>query len=281
MAAKKSAFKIDGQSGLKAQQLTDELFNQHLLLVEKQSLGSLRELDFSSVDGTDLFFQPLQSLANQIPLEDVRIDLRDFGLFVALMKDMREDLVAVQINEGKITIPVLPSAEMIGLLLRSNGRAFDDYLSLAKQVNWGRGKPRRISWREASEAFFGGLRSFLAARISGFLWQNKRSTGGPSWSGPSAAVRGGSPPPTSGGSGQWWAVHTKSAGLSLYYGGTHVIRTPGIYLNGTTTPLNVFLPMGTLYLAADAGPGGGLIWDIGKGPILVPSFTPTYKTSAF
>ena len=38
--------------------------------------------------------------------------------------------------------------------------------------------------------------------------------------------------------------------------------------------------MGTLYIAADAGPGGTLIWDY-KGVLSVPSSTPKYTTKAF
>ncbi len=80
---------------------------------------------------------------------------------------------------------------------------------------------------------------------------------------------------------QEWTIHTLESGNSIYYGGTHAIRTQPIYLNAPTTPVDVILPMGTLFLAADAGPHGAYVWDSAVITVPSPSPNPAFYTKAF
>ena len=134
----------------------------------------------------------------------------------------------------------------------------------------------QIPIQKAQEIFFNGLSTFLPARIAGVRWGKSLKNQSP----PGGGI--GEPPvgPGGGGSmGQWWTANTRSSGLSMFYAGTHAVRYPPNYLSGLTTPLPIYLPMGTLYLGADAGPGGRVIWDTNM--VTVPSQTPIFNTKAF
>jgi len=100
--------------------------------------------------------------------------------------------------------------------------------------------------------------------------------GGRSGGGGSTISAGGSS------SAQMWEVHTAGSGLALAYHGTHAARIPVALPGGFTTPLDVYLPMGTLYLGANAGLGGAFMFDYGV-ILNVPSThaSPVHKTTAF
>jgi hypothetical protein len=136
----------------------------------------------------------------------------------------------------------------------------------------------QVSIKTAQDGFFSGLKSFLTARIGGVRWWRSRQSGGGGRSG-GGGTSGGT---GRGGSAQIWEIHTNASGLSLAYHGTHAARVPTALPGGVTTPVNVYLPMGTLYLGANAGARGTFIFDYGV-VLEVPSTDahPIHKTKAF
>jgi hypothetical protein len=77
-----------------------------------------------------------------------------------------------------------------------------------------------------------------------------------------------------------WTIHTSAGGLSLSYHGSHAVRLPIALPGGVTTPVTVFLPMGTLYIGANAGTAGSVLWDHTT-MLTVPSPLPSYHTKVF
>jgi hypothetical protein len=290
-------FDVDPKSARDAEQLAEALRRRHLDILGNAH-GVLSEFPYFLELSEENFTQPLNEMAQEIPLKDVQIDVHEFGLLALLFRSRGLDFPVRLMGEGAVLVPILPP---IGLLQLVFGRSpfpnplinfYDFYLGDVVSFIYGllrsaAGDNERSTTRPleiAQQAFFKGLEPFLTARIAGVRWARKQDEGPPPGGGGRVPpLASGGPPPAgkASGSAQLWKVHTVGSGLSLYYGGTHATRTTGIYLNGTTTPLQVFLPMGTLYLAADAGPGGALVWDDKKGHLRVPSYTPTYTTKSF
>lgn len=243
----KQLFSIDAQSLAQAERLASELQDTQLSILEQESTEGLfdRVLSGPSTrDPINNFTSPLTELASEIPILDISTDVQDFGLLAALSTYTNNYVLALPISEEK-RLPILPSLEQFRSAL-----AFAPIGAI------------HIPIKEARETFFQGLSSYLAARIAGVR-------AGLGSKGPDSA-------------GQWWTATTKTPGLSIYYAGTHAVREPPIYVNGlttTTAPLSIFLPMGTLYLGADAGPNGDVIWH--SSIIYVPSHTPNFATKKF
>lgn len=234
---------------------------------------------------------PLDQLTEDgIPVRDIRDDVSDFEVVLAAARYTRRPVRAIFMGENSLPVPLLPAPGLLNALRPAffsdpPYRWFDfmeSYLRFPQNEKQERGdisaagKVGDIDWETANKSFFDGLSQFLAARISGVEWLRRK---GGSGSG------GGGIPPTPGGgssSGQWWTALTKGKDLSLYYAGTHAVRYPPNYLSGTTAPpipFPIFLPTGTCYLGADAGPGGNVVWDTAV--ITVPSHTPSFATSKF
>jgi hypothetical protein len=264
--------------------------------------GELREILYSRTSHPfDVFVRksdsilrrissPLDQLAEDgIPVRDIRDDVSDFEIVSTEARYAGRSVRAIYMGDNALPVPLLPPH---GALMNVVRLAYSDvrpssrveFLELLlrfpeneKQERGDRvaaGTMGDISWETANQSFFDGLSDFLAARISGVPWLRRQQGSG----------RGGFPTTPSGGSssGQWWTALTKGKNLSLYYAGTHAVRYPPNYLSGTTappTPFPIFLPMGTCYLGADAGPGGNVVWDTAV--ITVPSQTPSFATSKF
>ena len=280
-------FVVDSESTEKARSITGEL---RKIVYDRLS----RPFD---VFARESFFlsrasSPLDQLTEDgIPVRDIRDDVSDFEIVLAVTRYTDRSVRAIYMGEKMLPVPLLPAHGALMNVMRAG--SFDDapyrwfdfmesFLRFPRNEKQERGddlaaaKVGDISWEAANQSFFDGLSQFLAARISGVAWLRRQ---GGSGSG------GGGIPPTPGGgssSGQWWTALTKAKDLSLYYAGTHAVRYPPNYLSGTTappTPFPIFLPMGTCYLGADAGPGGNVVWD--SAVITVPSQTPSFATSKF
>jgi len=217
---------------------------------------------------------PLDRVSEEkgIPLQDVRADLEDFTLLAPVAQ--RYGIPALILGEARV--PVLPGHGILRSILeavrRTRGRTDSPWLwieaarSYLQDAFAGENAPQEVqtlNLEEAQTAFFRGLSSYIAVRIAGVPWLQ------------------GQMPSKSGGqsNGQWWKAETQRSGLSLYYAGTHAVRHPPNYLGGVTTPLPVFLPLGTLHLGADAGRRGRVLWD--SSVVTVPSHTPIFRTKKF
>ncbi|HWO32180.1 MAG TPA: hypothetical protein VNO32_25575 [Candidatus Acidoferrum sp.] len=226
-----------------------------------------------------------------IPVRDIRDDVSDFEVVSTIARDTGRSVRAIYMGENALPVPLLPAHGALMNVMRL--ASFDvlpysrfDSLELLLRFpqnekqergdNVGAGELGDISWETANKSFFDGLSEFLAARISGVPWLRRQQGSGSGVGGIPLTPSGGSS------SGQWWTALTKGKNLSLYYAGTHAVRYPPNYLSGTTappTPFPIFLPMGTCYLGADAGPSGNVVWDT---PVItVPSQTPSFAASKF
>lgn len=206
---------------------------------------------------------------NEIALDDVAADVDAFSALsqVALRRD--GFLPCLRLSRS-IAVPFLPvPAQESGF---DSGYQFLEFLSSRAEM-----MPVGV----ASESFFKGLQSYLAFRIGGTRWSRQSAH-------PAAkeTLSLGSGPPGngqasgSGGNFQKWSVRCVGAGHSIYSVGTHAARYPANYLGAPTTPVDIYLPMGTHFLGADAGPGGRIVWD-DKAMVSVPSLNPHFQTKAF
>jgi hypothetical protein len=277
-------FVVDFESTEKARSITDELRTRaydrapHRFDVFERDIFVRRESS------------PLDQLTEDaIPVRDIRDDVSDFEIVVTVAHYSRHPVRAIFMGENSLPVPLLPAPGVLNAIrpmffYDPLYRWFDfmeSYLRFPQDEKQEpedilAGKVGDIDWETANKSFFDGLSQFLAARISGVAWLRRQRA---------SSSGGGGIPPTPGGgssSGQWWTALTKGKNLSLYYAGTHAVRYPPNYLSGTTappTPFPIFLPMGTCYLGADAGPGGNVVWD--SAVITVPSQTPSFATSKF
>jgi hypothetical protein len=252
-------FPSDVQSAREAAVLTNALREQQLKELDAQPAEMFfAGLDFESVRRVrSRLTGPLEEVSQEIPMVDIRSDVQDFGVLVAYSQATGGNMLVLHIGE-KTTVPVLPQ---VGLLEQYQilGSPFTPpYFDWFRQESFKSsfdGKAlSQVSLHTAQEGFFLGLKSFLAARIGGVRWWRSQKSGG-GGGGTSGGVGGG-------GSAQLWEVHTDGSGLSLAYHGTHAARVPPTALpGGVTTPVDVYLPMGTLYIGANAGPHGAFIFD--------------------
>jgi hypothetical protein len=291
-------FNIDFVSAWNAKWLAYALGQRHRAVVRNVS-RSLSE-DFTHLpELVSSCTGPLERMAKGLPLSDVRTDVQEFGLLVMLAQIAGSQLPALLIDTEAAPVPLLPPQSFLVSTL--NGEYFSadqlelnfrEFVQAASEMNGYALRPVEY----VQKMFFRGLQHFLAARIAGVRWARKLPShmyeeyrlaelgvvelafagGGGGGAEPpeqsSAANRGA-------GVYQRWTVHSVGGGNSLYWGGTHAAHTSPIYLNGLTTPLDVDLPTGTLYLAADAGPGGSYVWD--NAIITVPSLNTIYYTKRF
>jgi hypothetical protein len=209
---------------------------------------------------------PLQEISRIIPMADVLEDLQDFGLLAAISQMTDKAMTVLNIRDGEETVPVLPERGLLEDWQRADWPFMPYYIRHRRDGHFLRGFAENalkiVSLKEAQQGFFTGLRTFLTARIGGVKWLgSKRFNSGGSGGGGGGGGTGSS----GASSAQLWEVHTPSrSGLSVAYHGTHAARTPIALPGGFTTPVNVYLPVGTLYLGADVGVGGTFIFDYAK-----------------
>jgi len=279
-----SDFHIDAQSILQAEKLTADLQKSHISTVEKDSREIIDSFRSEPKPGTAItqLSKPLDAIASEIPLRDIGIDVREFGVVAALAHTYDRPIFALPMGpeNAAVPVPVLLARRLLRALLRFGDLNLSlDMAQAYFQDNEVTARFVRIPLKIAQEVFFHGLSTYLPARIAGVRWSRSQKNESPPGGG------GGGGGGTSGGSGgggsmgQWWTARTRRSGLSMYYAGTHAVREPPNYLSGLTTPLPIYLPMGTLYLGADAGLGGDIIWD--ESVVTVPSQTPTFVTKRF
>lgn len=285
-------FHVDTLSSDRASEVVSALEHQQDYVIENELPRAFRAFGHSSAlrDVANRFPSPLRRRLPDISIGDVAADLEDFGMLTAIAGRTGSRLPAIHI--GAQTIPVLPPKDLLTTL-----PAKQLFSEQSESILWG-----IVSATIKSDAlvlqpatvlrriFFDRLKRFLAVRIAGAEWaQDNIGDAALSFRGEpvtvAAGAGGGGGGVSSGGSTprkpslQEWTVHTSREGFSIYYGGTHAIRSRPVYLNGPTTPVQVFLPMGTIVLASDAGPGGDYIWD--RSEVEVPSENPFYYTNAF
>jgi hypothetical protein len=303
-----SKFFVDPTSAEQAEELMQQLRSVHMKLLEEPR-ELLRAYERTNMRGYRLFAEPMQKGPSDVPLRNLEADVDDFGEQCAVAKYLDKPLSGLRIDGERAPVPILLSSSLFGprRLMFLYQYMMEGLRDFAEEENGMEIMPLE----KAQESFFDGLRSFLAARIAGVRWMQRRhgqGDRGEDGGGSSGFAKSGSGGGTgffssSGGggtsgrgggggssTGQFWEVHTTTKHLSLYYGCTHAIRLPATHLGGLTTPdpsaspllcsLPVFLPMGTVYLAADAGPGGSLKWDT-KGKITVPDLKPVYPAKDF
>jgi len=287
-----NVFHIDANSFKDARRLCAELQSAHRrVLADRKTIKNSYLSSWEDEGADDRFTQPLSEIRVDIPLDDVAADVRDFGNLSSLAEEFRLKLPVAVIDPKLPPLPLLPrrgwrqvSAIDPSLSQEIVEAMFEEILEISSMGLDRSMLPRKV----VQDTFFSGLNTFLEARIAGVRWVKHAGEEIPGTRLLSAAVGGGGD--TGGGGGrvsgfQKWTVHSIGSGFSLYYSGTHACRNGAIYLNAPTTPVDVYLPMGTLYLAANAGFSGGYVWD--KSVITVPSPTPapgqppTYYTKAF
>lgn len=288
---------FDLVSAWNARRLTHALWRRHFAVIRNTprplsgDLTTLPEIIQS-------YTRPLEKLAESLPLGDVRADIQEFGLLAMLAQDTGAELPVLSMNAGASAVPLLPPQGFWDSTLEGEYFSadqltsnFQEFIHEASEL---KGHHLR-SLNYVQKTFFRGLQRFLAARIAGVRWARKLPSQryeeyrlaevGVAELAFAGEGGGGAPPgqQTGADSGaglyQRWTVHTRGSGYSLFWGGTHAINTKPHYLNGVTTPLDVYLPTGTLFLAADAGPGGDRVWD--DVIITVPSRHQVYYTKKF
>jgi hypothetical protein len=268
-------FRVNAESTRQALQVTADLRKSHIESIERHiprvplagGHGWFRRyLRPEDADQISALTSPLDQIASDIPLPDVRTDVVDFALVVSLAVQADGVIAMLRMGEKGKRVPILPRHKILPDLFRSLGRSFREVFANVPAA-------QAVSIAEAQEVFFQGLSTFLAARISGMPWLRRHPTSPAPLGGGAPGVPGSSPVH------QRWTAKTQASGLAMYYAGTHAARYPPNYLGAQTTPLTIFLPVGTLHLGADAGPGGAIVWD--PSVITVPSHTPIFSTRAF
>lgn len=262
-------FIFDKESMERASSLTAELQEIHFKEVEASPERILSlEGDFNVIQNSRArLTSPLQEISREIPMIDILEDLQDFGLLAAVSKMTDQEMAVINTRDNKEIVPVLPERGLLEEWQRANWPHMPYFIQDGRYGRFLRGfaedSLKIVSLKEAQQGFFTGLRSFLTARIGGVKWLGSRrfksrGTGGGRGSGVGTGSSGAS-------STQLWEVRTPSrSGFSIAYHGTHAARTPIALPGGFTTPVNVYLPVGTLYLGADVGVGGTFIFDYAK-----------------
>ncbi len=285
-------FRIDPRSLREAAHVIAALQKQQNRAIEIEIPRLFRSFTygFSVNEVGDLFSSPLRRLKEEISLDEVEADTEDFGMLSAIADKNNSRLPMMRC--GLRTVPVLPPRDALKRFKVNELFSLPVESILEEVVNLP--SDRSFVMRPATTVkriFFARLKDFVAARLAGVRWA-RRQTGeeASTFRNQSIVLAAGAGAGGGGGmirtaespgyrSMQEWTIHTKGHGNSIYYGGTHAIRTEPIYLNAPTTPVQVFLPAGTLFLAADAGPAGEYVWD--RSIVEVPSLTPVFKTKKF
>ncbi len=226
-----------------------------------------------------------RALPEGISVQDILEDIEDFAVLAALTERTGAPHLAVRFGDRYVAL--LPARGVMNTLARMDWPFWPTPFFDRFTQDWFRGglyqslelRLQERSWEQSKGDFLSGLSLFLIARVAGTQWLNR---GGVSVQ----SARSSTPSLSS--AGQWWTVETQASGLSAYCAGTHAARVPADYLAGVTSVsgassqphLPVFLPLGTMYLAGDAGPGGTLVWD-DKTFVTVPSATPLFATKRF
>jgi len=222
---------------------------------------------------------PLRSfgLTRDIPIDDVALDVDDFGVLAALGSETRMPCPALVIDPAEAPIPLLPAYDFIG------DQRWRVASLRADLLDWMDTQSAKVSipWPQARNRFIGGLEPFMRARVEGVQWarDQRDETLRASLFGHIGIPGGNTAPP---GGGQWWTIETRLSGLNIYHAGTHAARQPPNFAGGVTAAkprLKVFLPMGTVHIGADSLPNGHHDWD--PSSITVPSPTPQFKTKRF
>lgn len=226
-----------------------------------------------------------QALPKSIVFQDILEDIQDFAVLSSISDEFGEFHPSVRFGENHV--PLLPARGMMKVIARTVWRYYPYPIRREIVRDWfaagfSRGSGLKIEERSANEStgdFLKGLNLFMTARVAGTEWLTRIGV---------AAYSSRNTPAIHSPSGQWWTVQSQAAGLSIHCAGTHAVRVPAHYLAGVTTvsvassqpQLPVFLPMGTIYLAGDAGPGGTLVWD-DKTIVTVPSVNTLFATKSF
>ena len=269
-------FPFDETSTRQASELTNALRERHSKEVAERP-AQLLEVgpQLEAVRKTrGRLTEPLDKISGDVPMEDILADVQDFGVLAAYSRMTDGLLSALRTGKDQSIIPLLPQ---VGLLEQYQRVGWPfvpptfDWFRSKFFGSFGESAIIEVPWQKAQESFFTGLKSFLAARIGGFRWsrttrsnQQRRlgGIGGTIFGGGGTSGGGGGTGSSHGtSSAQMWEVHTAGSGLSLAYHGTHAARIPVALPGGFTTPVNVYLPMGTLYLGANAGSGGTFRFD--------------------
>jgi hypothetical protein len=282
---------IDEATEHEAAKLSAALLERHTAEVEDrpneilEAGGGRRSVE----DRRARLTRPLDEISREVPMPDVLADVQDFGVLAALARSESAPLFTVlRIGEDRGVVPVLPplglieQSQRIGWPFPLRGSFW--FIQDSFSFPFDKRTIERVPWNTAREGFFAGLRTFLTARIGGERWwrsqgPQSQQSGGGGGTGTSGSGRAGT---------QLWTVETDSLGLALSYHGTHAARWPPMALpveSNTprfTTPVVVHLPIGTLYLGADAGDGGKIIFDY-RQVVVVPSpcSRPLHRISCF
>jgi hypothetical protein len=266
MPPQDSSFHVDEQSASEAAALTAQLRETHAEVVETADEAMLREFAEREFRGKFTPFAYAIPDRLTVALSDLIEDLNDFGLFATLFRRAGIDMPVTLMGPDKIPLPLVLSPDGLNFPFLSYQRT-EPFFSKVSSLLEAEQNVSYRPWKAVQEAFFDGFQPFLATRLAGLRWFG-------------SARPPGVPMAAGGGSGQRWTIDTKSHGLSFYYRGTHMGRVPATHLGGTTTPLVVVIPLGTVWLGADVGPGGKIHWDK-RGSIVVPSTKPTYTNMKF
>lgn len=276
-------FPFDEESAAEASSIVAALRESHFKEIEERPQtilspgGDLKLVQESRGRLT----KPLREISREIPMKDVLDDLQDFGVLAAYGRMTDGVMTALRIRGGEAIVPLLPQHGLLEQYQRM-GWPF-----MPPDFGWFREKffhsgfdgnaLQDVPLQKAQESFFSGLRSFLTARIGGVRWlrSNRFNSGGTGGGGGRKGGGGGVS------SAQMWEVRTTASGLSLAYHGTHAARVPMALPGGVTTPVNVYLPVGTLWLGADVGVAGTFIFDYAK-MLTVPDVSshPVHKMSS-
>jgi hypothetical protein len=265
----------DEEVQTQAAALAESLQTTHVALLDSWTLASELKYGLLPDQMQDIrahITRALDDVARDIPMEDILGDVQDFAILSALNQNKQNDKMrGMRIGESGRVVPLLPpvgtmegSPSFLAYFLENNGLLESSIAFVPLEL--------------LREGFFSGIVSFLAARISGVRkWRAGHLSTGAGGSGLGISGAG------IGSSAQLWEINTIGSGLSLAYHGTHVVRASPIALpGGVTTPVDVYLPMGTLYLGANAGPGGAFVFDHGV-VLSVPDLSskPKHSTLAF
>src|SRR6267154_1820799 len=103
-----SDFHIDAQSILQAEKLTADLQKSHISTVEKDSREIIDSFRSEPKPGTAItqLSKPLDAIASEIPLRDIGIDVREFGVVAALAHTYDRPIFALPMGPENAAVPV-------------------------------------------------------------------------------------------------------------------------------------------------------------------------------
>jgi len=284
-------FQVDKLSLSWASELVRSLEHHQNKVIENEIPRAFRSFIVSPSleQAVSLFSDPLRRKKSEIPVADVSADVEDFGMLAAVAQLTNAQLPAIRV--GLRTVPLLPPKGSLTSL--SANELFSSKSEAILRDLTSTGMNDAVVFRPAllvRRLFFNGLKRFLAIRVAGVRWARSNFEDRTlSFQVETAHFAAGAGSGGGGGGGgrsspglpsmQEWTIHTSGTGYSIYYSAQYGIRSKPTYLNGPTTPVQVYLPIGRVVLAANAGPGGKPLWD--HSFIDVPSPTPVYYTKAF